>query len=404
MGKKSKNKRNKKSAKKYKGGGGKEDILKMLTDTSPDELVSRADELLSMAHESSPESPSSLKMTINSIDQFPSLPRAVRTPIPKPRTAWGTRNSPRNWGEPEPEPEPEEYVQEPFDSDKYRSALHSKLTEMGDATKKEKQDAVYEYAQKEKKPKLAWLKKQQVTEFTPNFSWLPIEVAARIYKKSHPVAHSDELPTEFTCEQVSDLCGLDPRYCTANKFKEKFHEICLEIKKTNKLIADFNYQLELIQEVIKRIQKEQESPEILKRIKEGKEKFKKYYEIEIGIYKKIYDDKVVNEYSLYGDDDEVDKYIDKMELEKEVKDILKELIDGRLFMDDDRDWYDVVTSFYSETNKKNIDFFKDFMIKFGKKLHQKNKKEYNPIKVEKIKQDIINKYFLRLDELKELYY
>ena len=93
-----------------------------------------------------------------------------------------------------------------------------------------------------------------------------------------------------------------------------------------------------------------------------------------------------------------------MELEKEVKDILKELIDGRLFMDDDRDWYDVVTSFYSETNKKNIDFFKDFMIKFGKKLHQKNKKEYNPIKVEKIKQDIINKYFLRLDELKELYY
>ena len=65
--KKSKNKRNKKSAKKYKGGGGKDDIFKMLKDTSPDELVSRADELLSMAHESSPESPSSLKMTINSI-------------------------------------------------------------------------------------------------------------------------------------------------------------------------------------------------------------------------------------------------------------------------------------------------------------------------------------------------
>ena len=140
MGKKS----SKKSAKKYKGGGGKDDIFKMLKDTSPNELVSRADELLSMAHESIPESPSSLKMTINSIDQFPGLPRAVRTPIPKPRTAWGTRNSPRNWGEPEPEPEPEEYVREPFDSDKYRSALHSKLTEMGDATKKEKQDAVYE--------------------------------------------------------------------------------------------------------------------------------------------------------------------------------------------------------------------------------------------------------------------
>ena len=390
--KKSKNKRNKKSAKKYKGGGGKEDILKMLTDTSPDELVSRADELLSMAHESSPESPSSLKMTINSIDQdqFPSLQRAVRTPIPKPKTAWGTTDSPRNWGEPEPEQEPEEYVSEPFDSDKYRSALHSKLTEMGPATKKEKQDAVYEYAQKEKKPKLAWLKKQQVTEFTPNFSWLPMEVATQIYKKSHPVAHSDELPTEFTCQQVKNLCGLDPRYCTANKFKEKFHEICSEIKKTNKLIDNFNYQLELIQEVKKRKYEEQK----------GQEK-KSPYKIEIDIYKKIYDDKDFNEYDLYGDDDEVDRYIDKMELEKEVKDILKELIDDRLLS---IDWHDVVMSFYSETNKKNINFFKDFMIEFGKKLHQKNKTEYNPIKVEKIKQKIIIEYFLRLDELKELYY
>ena len=73
-------------------------------------------------------------------------------------------------------------------------------------------------------------------------------------------------------------------------------------------------------------------------------------------------------------------------------------------MDDDTDWHDVVTSFYYETNKKNIDFFKEFMIEFGKNLHQKNKTEYNPIKVEKIKQDIINKCFLRLDELKELYY
>ena len=44
------------------------------------------------------------------------------------------------------------------------------------------------------------------------------------------------------------------------------------------------------------------------------------------------------------------------------------------------------------------------MIEFGKKLHQKNKTEYNPIKVEKIKQKIIIEYFLRLDELKELYY
>ena len=389
--KKSKNKRNKKSAKKYKGGGGKEDILKMLTDTSPDELVSRADELLSMAHESSPESPSSLKMTINSIDQdqFPSLQRAVRTPIPKPKTAWGTTDSPRNWGEPEPEQEPEEYVSEPFDSDKYRSALHSKLTEMGPATKKEKQDAVYEYAQKEKKPKLAWLKKQQVTEFTPNFNWLPMEVATQIYKKSHPVAHSDELPTEFTCQQVKNLCGLDPRYCTANKFKEKFHEICSEIKKTNKLIDNFNYQLELIKKVKKRKYEEK-----------GQEK-KSPYEIEIDIYKKIYDDKDFNEYDLYGDDDEVDRYIDKMELEKEVKDILKELIDDRLLS---IDWHDVVMSFYSETNKKNINFFKDFMIEFGKKLHQKNKTEYNPIKVEKIKQKIIIEYFLRLDELKELYY
>ena len=94
-----------------------------------------------------------------------------------------------------------------------------------------------------------------------------------------------------------------------------------------------------------------------------------------------------------------------MELEKEVKDILKGLIHARLFlMDDDTDWHDVVTSFYSETNKKDVDFFKDFMLEFGKKLHQKNKKEYNPIKVEKIKQKIINKCFLRLDELKELYY
>ena len=230
--KKSRNKksRNKKSAKKYKGGGGKDDILKMLKDSSPDELVSKADELLSMAQESIHESPSSLKMTINSIDQdqFPGLPRAVRTPIPKPKTAWGTTDSPRNWGEPEPEQEPEEYVSEPFDSDKYRSALHSKLTEMGPATKKEKQDAVYEYAQKEKKPKLAWLKKQQVTEFTPDLSWLPIEVSNRIYKN---VVDIDELPTELTCQQVKNLCGYDPKYCKANKFKEKFHEICSEIKK-----------------------------------------------------------------------------------------------------------------------------------------------------------------------------
>ena len=392
--KKSRNRRNKKSAKKYKGGGGKEDILKMLTDSSPDELVS-------MAQESIRESPGSLKMTTTSIDQFPSLPRAVRTHT-KPKTAWGTSDSPRGWGQPEPEPEPEEYVREPFDSDKYRSPLHSKLTEMGDATKKEKQDAVYEYAQKEKKPKLAWLKKQQVTEFTPDLSWLPIEVSNRIYKN---VVDVDELPTELTCQQVKNLCGYDPKYCKANKFKEKFYEICSEIKKTNKLIADFNYQLQLIPEVIKRIQEEQESPEILKRIKEGKEKFKKYYEIEIDIYKKIYGDKVVNEYNLYGDNDEVDRYIDKMELEKEVKDILKGLIHARLFlMDDDTDWHDVVTSFYSETNKKDVDFFKDFMLEFGKKLHQKNKKEYNPIKVEKIKQKIINKCFLRLDELKEFYY
>lgn len=398
--KSSKKSRNKKSAKKYKGGGGKDDILKMLKDTSPDELVSRADELLSMAQESIRESPSSLTATINLIDQgqFPSLPRAVRTPIPKPRTAWGTRNSPRGWGEPEPEPEPEEYVSEPFDSDKYRSSLHSKLTEMGPATKKEKQDAVYEYAQKEKKPKLAWLKKQQVTEFTPNFNWLPMEVATQIYKKSHPVAHSDELPTEFTCQQVKNLCGLDPRYCTANKFKEKFHKICSEIKKTNKLVDNFNYQLELIQEVKKRIYEEQKG--VLPGVFRTQER-KSPYEIEIDIYKNIYDDKDFNEYDLYGDDDEVDRYIDKMELEKEVKDILKELIDDRLLS---VDWHDVVMSFYSETNKKDVNFFKDFMIEFGKKLHQKNKTEYNPIKVEKIKQDIINKCFLRLDELKELYY
>tara|TARA_Y100001980_G_C14551162_1_gene334248 strand:- start:1212 stop:2327 length:1116 start_codon:yes stop_codon:yes gene_type:complete len=355
--KKSRNRRNKKSAKKYKGGGGKEDILKMLKDSSPDELVSRADELLSMAQESIHESPSSLKMTTTSLDQFPSLPRAVRTPMPKPKTAWGTMSSPRGWGQPEPEPEPEEYVREPFDSDKYRSPLHSKLTEMGDATKKEKQDAVYEYGQKEKKPKLAWLKKQQVTEFTPDLSWLPIEVSNRIYKN---VVNIDELPTELTCQQVKNLCGYDPKYCKANKFKEKFHEICSEIKKTNKLIDNFNYQLQLIEDIIKNTRR-----------------------AEITIFRDLYKD------------EDFDEYIDKMELEKEVKDIFIELINKKLKLESlMMDWYDIIMYFYDEYKRNNVDLFKDFIILFGERLHEKNKKRYYPIIIEKIKQKIINEHFL----------
>ena len=165
-----------------------------------------------------------------------------------------------------------------------------------------------------------------------------------------------EYPNYETCLQVKKLCELDPLYCRRQKFKEKYHKLCKEIRKTIKMIEY-------------------------------------YYE------KNELDD---GDDMSFGDKDmyEIDDYIKLKEklFDEEVLDCLIEVLNKKFVFLHQKNVY----SDQYELTWSDLEMFiifdesrlKDIMYEFGRCINSKNPKRYYPEIVEKIKQKILREYFM----------
>jgi hypothetical protein len=205
---------------------------------------------------------------------------------------------------------------------------------------------------------------QKLDKTTMGF--FPQEVTEQIYDN---VVDLERYPDQLTCKQVKHLCGLDLKYCKKEKYKEKFHELCKEIKKTNQMIEEFGPSQIPIRELIDSSDEE-------------------------------------SDFFMTDEEDyDYDKYmyvmntVKKLKFNKEVMDILKKLLKPIADMLDNKDtkqewndnikWYDILVYF-----KKNLDEFKKIMYEYGKNLHSENSEKYYPVIVEKIKQQLLRVYFI----------
>ena len=181
-----------------------------------------------------------------------------------------------------------------------------------------------------------------------------------------------EYPSKETCSQVKKMCDLDPLYCKENKLKEKYHKLCIEIKST----------LDMIQILL--------NPDNqLKRMNSGDT-------ISSAGSKDIYEiDEYIDSFNDHA------KYSGKMKFDSDVIDCFKEHINdmfgdlrqNRIYSTGGEDllWYDLETELMNGFNENNLE---KFMYIFGIKLHSKNPQRYYPLIVEKIKQKILQEYFM----------
>lgn len=186
-----------------------------------------------------------------------------------------------------------------------------------------------------------------------------------------------EYPSEKTVLEVKRLCQLDPQYCMERKFKEKYHKLFLEIKKTSSMIEKINAS----------VSDDNSS-------KSDDTGCKDIYEIDEYI-------DLVNGKWLYN-------YSNKRKFDDEITKLLKEHIDSKFckrvfvkgsngrypyYPDEIRDmsWSDFEEQLF---NPLDQDIFKTFIFEFGVKLHSTNQDRYYPFIVEKIKQKLLREYFM----------
>lgn len=166
-----------------------------------------------------------------------------------------------------------------------------------------------------------------------------------------------EYPNDKTCLQVKKLCELDPLYCRRQKFKEKYHKLCKEIKKTKRMIKDY-YQKNKLSD----------------------------FEDDMS----------------YGDKDmyEIDDYIKLKEklFDEEVIDCLIEVLNKNyVFLHKKNVYSDEYELTWSDLEMYIIydeSRLKDIMYEFGICINSKNPQRYYPEIVEKIKQKILKEYFM----------
>ncbi len=183
-------------------------------------------------------------------------------------------------------------------------------------------------------------------------------------------------PDEQTCLEVKRLCTLDPMYCIRYKFKEKYHNLCKEIKSTLSMIRRL-------------VQKNNE----LERMGSGSS-------FSSSGSKDIYE---IDEYLELVNGN---KYSGKKKFDVEVIECLSRHIDdvfgdsrrARIYSSggEDLSWSDLERLLMDfggdmESSENNLE---KFMHDFGIKLHNRNPERYYPLIVEKIKQKILREYFM----------
>ena len=178
-------------------------------------------------------------------------------------------------------------------------------------------------------------------------SFFPEEVYNKIYDR---FVNLDKYPNELTCLEVKNLCKLDPEYCKINKFKERYHKLCKEIKITNLMIDEY-FETET-----------------------KNEDFKELYEIE----------EYITEVNINK----------KLKLDKDVIEMFISIFKDKDFIKEEYDYDKYDMTWFDFENIITPDILKDMMYEFGKKLYNINPDRYYPIIIEIIKHKILKEYFM----------